>query len=110
MDLYSGPEFEIHSKYIYIIIVISITMVYAPIMPIFVPLCFVSLFCLYIVERLAMAYAYSKPPMYSEEINILLLRILALLPFCFGFTALFAYSNQQVFRDQVQRITNLNFY
>ena len=40
-------------------------MVFAPVMPILILLCMVSLLILYLVERLAMAYAYQKPPMYS---------------------------------------------
>ena len=111
VGLYSGPEFDIHSKYIYIITVCVITMVFAPIMPILLLMCTVSLLSLYLVERLAMAYAYQKPPMYSEKLNVFLLRLLAIIPLIsYAPMSLWAFSNQQVFRDHVSPIRSLNLY
>ena len=65
MDLYSGPQFEITAKYTHIILLCGITMVFAPVMPILILVCLASLLSQFLVERLAMAYAYQKPPMYS---------------------------------------------
>ena len=79
--MYSGAEFFIHSKYIYIATVCSITLVFGPLMPMLFLICLGSLICLYVVERLAMIYAYCKPPMYDAKQNTLLLRLLAAAPF-----------------------------
>lgn len=108
--MYSGPKFDIHSKYIYMAAVCSITMAYGPIMPILYVLCFACLLCLYTVERLAMAYSYYKPPMYNENINTFLFRLLATLPFMSVGISLWAYSNQSVFRDQVMKISSWQLY
>ena len=111
IDIYSGPQFTIHEKYTYIILVCAITMVFAPVMPILIVMCMVSLLILYLVERLAMAYAYQKPPMYSQETNVFLLRILALIPLVsYAPMSLWAFSNQQVFRDHVSPIRDSNLY
>ena len=69
-------------------------MVFAPVMPILILMCMVSLLSLYFVELLAMAYAYQKPPMYSQEINVFLLRLLGLIPLVsYAPTSLWAFSN-----------------
>ena len=89
----------------------GITLVFAPVMPILFFPCLVSLGCLYFVERLAMAYSYYKPPMYDETVNIFLLKLLAIAPFIsYAPVALWAFSNQAVFRDSVVPIVNQNLY
>ena len=65
-EIYSGNEFFIHYKYSYIITVVYIAFIFGPILPVLFPIAFVSLGCMYVVEKLAMAYSYKKPPMYDN--------------------------------------------
>ena len=64
-DLYSGPEFFIHVKYSYILTVVYISFMFGPLLPILFISGSASLICLYMVEKLAMAFSYRKPPMYD---------------------------------------------
>ena len=69
-DIYSGAEFAIHYKYSYILIVIYIAFMFGPIIPVLFPIATGSLTCLYVVEKLAMAYSYKKPPMYDNQVTL----------------------------------------
>ena len=91
--MYSGPEFYIHYKYAYIWTNITLAMTFGPVMPICYLYCMASLFMIYLVERLAMAYSYRKPPMYDDKLSETLLRYLRFAPFLHYGCALWAYSN-----------------
>ena len=39
---------------------------FGPIIPVLFPIATISLTCLYVTEKLAMAYSYKKPPMYDN--------------------------------------------
>ena len=58
-----------------------------------------SLFCMYTVEKLAMAYSYKKPPMYDNKVSAFALRTMVFAPIFYATTASWLFSNQQVFRD-----------
>ena len=57
-SIYSGPIFAIHWKYAYILNVVYVTFLFGPGLPILFPIAFLSLFVLYMVEKLMLAYAY----------------------------------------------------
>ena len=65
VDTYAGPEFTLHYKYSYILVVVYVTFLYGAGLPVLFPIAFFSLLGLYIVERLMMAYSYRMPPMYG---------------------------------------------
>ena len=68
-------------------------MVFGPMIPILFLFCLLALISLFLVERLAMAYAYRKPPMYEDDITVLLLRALALAPIMYSLSAVWCFSN-----------------
>ena len=80
MEIYSGEEFKIHIKYAYILTVCYTAFIYGPMIPFLFLIATASLIVLYIVEKLAMAYGYQKPPMYDDEHNVLVVRMLAFAP------------------------------
>lgn len=91
---YSGPEFQIHWKYAYILNVVYVTCFFGPGLPILFPIGLCSLIVLYVVERLMVAYSYQRPPMYDSTINATTLRLLWLAPICYLISASWMYSNQ----------------
>lgn len=68
-DIYAGPEFTLCYKYSYIMVVVYVTFLFGPGLPILFPIAYLSLLGLYIVERLMMAYSYRKPPMTGTATN-----------------------------------------
>ena len=96
-SIYSGPIFEIHWKYAYILNVVYVTCLFGPGLPVLFPIAFISLCMLYIVEKFSLAYVYLKPPMYDESINKTLLKILSVAPWIYVINAIYLYSNPQVF-------------
>ena len=65
-ELYSGPEFEIHYKYAYVIDVVYLACMFGPGMPIFFPIAYFGIFLQYTVEKLMVAYWNRRPPMYDS--------------------------------------------
>ena len=91
-------------KYIYIVTVISITFVFGPLIPMLFLLCLGSLCMLYLVERMAMIYSYRKPPMYDDQLNKFLLRLLALAPFLmYAPVSIWVFSNPAVFTNATEK-------
>ena len=45
-----------------------------------------------------MAYGYQKPPMYDDDANVLVVRMLAFAPVLYAGNAVWLFSNQQVFQ------------
>ena len=101
ITLYSGPNFFIHYKYAYIWTNIMLAMTFGPVMPMCYLYCLGSLCMMYLVERLAMAYSYRKPPMYDDKLSKVLLQTIRLAPILHCLVAIHAYSNQQVFQNAV---------
>ena len=101
MELYSGPEFMIHYKHSFILNSIFVTMFFGPGIPILFPITWLTLSILYWVERLMLAYSYTKPPMYDVTINKSTIAMIAWSPLVYAFTAIWFFSNQQIFRNTV---------
>ena len=103
VGLYSGGEFDIHSKYVFIATVVGITLSFGALIPQLFLLCLGSLCVIYIVERMAMTYSYVKPPMYDEKVNTFLLRILAVMPFfMYAPMAMLGFANRAIFLNRAQ--------
>lgn len=99
-----------HYKYAFIASCSFIAMVFGPLLPILFVYCLLALISLFLVERCAMTYAYRKPPMYEDDITILILRCLALAPIFYALVALWGFSNQQVFRNTVVPLVDMELY
>ena len=69
-----------------------------------------SLVCLYVVERLAMAYGYQKPPMYDDEANTKVVRMLAFAPIMYAGNAIWIFSNQQVFQASAVAVDSIKLF
>lgn len=99
-----------HYKYAFIASCSFIAIVFGPLIPILFLYCLLALISLFLVERAAMTFAYRKPPMYEDDITILILRCLALAPIFYALVALWAFSNQQVFRNTGESLTDMELY
>lgn len=81
-----------HYKYSYIITVVYIAFMFGPLLPILFLSTTMSLGCLYMVEKICMAFAYRRPPMYDDELIKFVLKILSYAPLLYAFMALHVYS------------------
>ena len=76
--------------------IIFVTMIYGAALPLLFPICFLSIFILYILEIYMLFYVFKKPPTYDENLNIAFLEALKYAPLillAFGFWQL---SNMQL--------------
>ena len=83
---------------------------FGPMIPVLFPIAALSLTCLYVTEKLAMAYSYKKPPMYDNQVTLFTLKALRFAPILYAITASWAFSNQQVFRNSVVLNDTKNLY
>ena len=100
-EIYNGPEFSLHYKYSYIMVVVFVTFTFGAGLPVLFPLAFVSLLLFYTCERLMIAYSYMKPPMYNSKTNQRTLQIMFAAPIIYCANGCWMYSNQQLFRNRV---------
>lgn len=78
--LYSGPIYTIHYKYSYLLNITFITFTFGAGIPLLFPIALGSFVVLYIVERLAVAYSYQRPPMFDAELSKHALATLIMAP------------------------------
>jgi hypothetical protein len=81
--------------------VIFVTFTYGMAIPLLFPIAFIYFAVSNIVERLALAYSYRKPPMFDDQLNRAALSYLKVAPL---FMMLFGYwslGNNQIFGDLV---------
>ena len=108
VDLYSGSDYLMYSRYSSIMVQVLMSFMYGMFMPVFFFTTLIGLFNMYIVDRLALAYYHKKPPHYDTELNdkaIYTLKRAPIIMFMFGYWAL---SNRQIFFNETGEITNTN--
>ena len=93
MDLYAGPAFSLNYKYSYIMVVVYVTFLFGPGVPILFPIAYVSLLGFYVTEKLCMAYSNRIPPMFTTEANQATMKILLGAPMIYCFIGAWMFSN-----------------
>ena len=101
VEVYAGPEFELHYKYAYILVVVFVTFLFGAGLPILFPIGWLSIFNLYVVERLMMAYSYQQPIMFGTETNQACLKVMLIAPILYCVMAAWLYSNRQIFLNDI---------
>ena len=74
IELYAGPELQLHFRYATIMNFTFISFTYGLVLPIMFPIALVAFINLYIVERYQFAYTYRKPPIMGNDLNIAALK------------------------------------
>ena len=76
LELHAGPEYCIYYKCANTNMMVFITLIFGPALPIlyFISLC--SLCCQYFIERLTLAYFYRIPPKFSDKLTLLNIKIM----------------------------------
>ena len=100
-NLKSGPEFDIHYKYAYILTLTWVTFLFAPGMPILFPIALVAMLILYTSNQFMLAYVCRRPPAYDETMTKMTLKLLKVGPLFYAIMGAWLYSNQQVFYNNV---------
>ena len=72
-ELYTGPDFRIYYQYAFIIIIVWVTFLFGPVIPIVFIIGLIALIFLYITDRLLIAYSYRAPPIYDSRLNTMTL-------------------------------------
>lgn len=101
VDVYGGPPFQIHFKYSTCLCVTYIAFMYGAGMPFLFPVAALTLFVLYTVERLLVAYSYKEPPSYDEKINKSAINKLLAAPLLYLAFGYWMYSNPQIFTNEI---------
>lgn len=104
VEVYSGPVFFIHYKYSSILNITFVTMMYGLGLPILFPVASISLFGLYLVEKLMVYYSYRQPPMYDEKLNRNVLSLMAYAPLLFLSFGYWMFSSHQLTSNEVYYI------
>jgi hypothetical protein len=93
IDLYSGPEYQMHFRYSSIMMQIYISFLYGMQMPILFVICLFGLFNMYCNERLLLAYYYKQPPAYDLELHKQVISYLRYAPIVMLINGYWAFGN-----------------
>ena len=107
IDLYVGPDYQIHFKYSGILNVTFVTMMYGLGMPILFPIAAVSYFILYAVERYQVAFTYPMPPALDDQMTKNALGLLSYSPILLLMNGYWMLSNKQIFDSELNSISTI---
>mmetsp|Transcript_36399 Transcript_36399/g.44476 ORF Transcript_36399/g.44476 Transcript_36399/m.44476 type:complete len:226 (+) Transcript_36399:2111-2788(+) len=71
--LYGGADFEIHYQYAQMLVIIWVTFLFAPGLPILFPIALFAIFVQYCCNRVALAYFCKRPPVYDLKLSYTML-------------------------------------
>ena len=66
IEIYAGPEVRIYKGYAILMNSIFISFAFGLVIPILFPIALMTIFSLYSMEKIMIAYVYKKPPMYGN--------------------------------------------
>jgi len=69
VDLYAGPEFQMHFKYSSILNIIFVTFMYGLALPVLFVYAVLAIAVLWFLEQFLFFYSYRLPPMYDETLS-----------------------------------------
>mmetsp|Transcript_28819 Transcript_28819/g.38445 ORF Transcript_28819/g.38445 Transcript_28819/m.38445 type:complete len:329 (-) Transcript_28819:185-1171(-) len=101
IDLYVGPEHQIHFKYSHILNVTFVTMMYGLGMPILFPIAALSYLVFWAVERYQVAYTYPMPPALDDRLTENALDMLQFSPILLLANGYWMLSNKQIFDSEI---------
>lgn len=93
VNIYSGPDYELHFKYAAILNMCFVTFMYGLILPILFPIALLFFVLMYIIEKLSLTYFFRKPPMYDDKLNKSTLSSLKYAPVYMMAFSFWAFSN-----------------
>ena len=106
LELHAGPEYNFYYKTANTTIMVFITLIFGPALPILYVISLITIGSAYFVDRLALTYFYRLPPKYSEKLTLLNLKIMSFAPIISLFYTFWLYNNQQMFSNQIDPIEN----
>jgi hypothetical protein len=68
LDLYAGPEYSFDSKLANTNMLIFLTIIFGPMIPLLFPIAFFAVLVQYLSEKVLLSYFYRLPPKYSEKL------------------------------------------
>mmetsp|Transcript_32756 Transcript_32756/g.40537 ORF Transcript_32756/g.40537 Transcript_32756/m.40537 type:complete len:101 (-) Transcript_32756:798-1100(-) len=86
------------------IVLVWVTFLFAPGLPVLFPVALFGIVVLYYTNRASLAYFCSRPKDYNTKVMQTTLNLLKIAPFFYITMGAWVYSNQQVFKDEVNSI------
>lgn len=81
-----------------------VTVMYGIGLPILFPICLLSYFIFYAVERYQVAYTYKLPPMMDATMTYNAIRLLKYMPILFLWNGYWMLSNRQIFENIINKV------
>jgi hypothetical protein len=94
LELHGGPEYNFYYKTANTTIMVFITLIFGPALPVLYIISLLSIGSTYFIDRLALTYFYRLPPKYSDKLTLLNLRIMSFAPLISLTFTFWLYNNQ----------------
>lgn len=97
LELHAGPKYNFYYKTANTTIMVFITLIFGPALPVLYIISLISIGSAYFIDRLALTYFYRLPPKYSDKLTLLNLKIMSFAPIISLIYTFWLYDNQQMF-------------
>ena len=104
LECHAGPEYPFYYKTANTSIMVFITLIFGPALPVLYIISLVSIGSQYFIERLSLAYFYRLPPKYSDKLTLLNLKIMSFAPILSLAFTFWIYNNGQMFGNRIDPI------
>jgi hypothetical protein len=94
LELHAGPEYNFYYKTANTTIMVFITLIFGPALPVLYIISLIAIGSAYFIDRLALTYFYRIPPKYSEKLTLLNLKIMSFAPIISLVFTFWLYNNQ----------------
>ena len=93
-ELYSGPPYYIHLSYAELIDICAQCFLFGPGIPIVFPIGLINLIIIYVIDKIALARLYTKPPRYSVDLTLTCIAFLTATPLLYCMFGFWMFSNK----------------
>ena len=101
VELYSGPQYQLDTRFSLILVFLAISFTYGTVMPLLFPIALLGYIVLFVNERIMICYFYRQPPAYGTEVTEATLNIMRLIPLVSLPFVFWQLGNRQIFENKV---------
>jgi hypothetical protein len=105
IDLFAGPEYSFESKLANTTMLVFITLILGPMMPLLYPIALVAVIVQYFTDKIFLTYFFRLPPKYSERLTIQNIKMMLLAPILSLMVNYWAFGNRQMFENKIDAIS-----
>jgi len=107
LDLNAGPEYSFETKLANTTMLVFVTLMLGPMLPLLYPVALVSIVVQYFTDKVFLTYFFRLPPKYSERLTLQNIKMMLAAPVLGLMVNYWAFGNRQMFENKTDTISTM---